>query len=51
MIVTVHRGCNKVIVQQLWYGGRENNIKSKIIHEHACVGELDSKMTAEWKSN
>ena len=29
---------NKVIVQQLWYGGRENNIKSKIIHEHACVG-------------
>ena len=29
---------SKVIVQQLWYGGRENNIKSKIIDEHACVG-------------
>jgi len=29
---------SKVIVQQLWYGGREKNIKSKIIDEHACVG-------------
>jgi len=29
---------SKVIVQQLWYGGRENNIKSKVIDEHVCVG-------------
>ena len=29
---------NKVIVQQLWFGGREAVLNAKIIHEQACVG-------------
>ena len=28
----------KVIVQQLWHGGRESALKAKIIMEQACVG-------------
>jgi len=29
---------NKVIVQQLWFGGREAVLNAKVIHEQACIG-------------
>ena len=33
-----HAEGNKVIVQQLWFGGRESVLRAKIIMEQACVG-------------
>jgi hypothetical protein len=33
-----HPEGNKVIVQQLWFGGRESVLRAKIIMEQACVG-------------